>query len=414
MLTSLQHWDMKGNALDGEIPTELCKMTGLTMLSIGYNHLDGNIPSCIGDMTKLEVLFLSDNSLHGKLPAQLAELTNLKRLFLDNNYFEGKLFRFVREFKKLELLYLENNSFEGNVNNLLSTEHTQLQRVDMSNNKLTANGIPKHFFTLPRLEILDLSRNEMQGHLPGSLPSNTKLQFLALHDNKLEGPLPTSFEPLQSLTHLDLSDNRFTGPLQAQFGNLQNLTYLFLGNNPNLDAGEIPTSISALTNLQELSLKNTNRSGPLPELAVMHDLVLLDLDQNNLAGAVPDSWRSLTELRYLLLNRNLGVTGDMPSSLQSLSNLQVAYLDGTSLTGDIEFLCSAMKNIQDHDDETNKPVVANCGFHQISHCPCCDCCDTDDSDPFAACSDPMVASIDARWENQFRRSSYLFDQRAAS
>ena len=45
--------------LGGTLPDELCDLTQLQRLYIGFTDLRGNIPACINRLAKLEILFVS-------------------------------------------------------------------------------------------------------------------------------------------------------------------------------------------------------------------------------------------------------------------------------------------------------------------------------------------------------------------
>jgi hypothetical protein len=160
-------------------------------------------------------------------------------------------------------------------------------------------------------------------------------------------------------------------------------------------------------------LKNSNRTGALPDyIGNLTGLVLLDLSNNTITGVVPDRWASLQDLTFLLLNRNPGISGDLPASFKSLESLEVAYLDGTALTGDLRFLCSAMEMKSSY---IQKGIVANCGSKRIKNCPCCHCCESQDGTKEGeACSDAMVAGLEKKWDTMYRRTRIFFDDRASS
>jgi len=81
---------------------------------------------------------------------------------------------------------------------------TNLQQLDISNNKLTG-ALPAEIRFLQNLEILDISNNQMTG-LPAELGQLSKLRILNASSNKLTG-IPHELGNLQNLEVLDLSDN---------------------------------------------------------------------------------------------------------------------------------------------------------------------------------------------------------------
>jgi len=75
------------------------------------------------------------------------------------------------------------------------------------------------------------------------------------------------------------------------------------GISPSLFIGTLPDSIGMCTSLQTLRLSSlTGLSGSLPpSLGSLTNLVSLDLSLTSLSGSVPSSWSSLTSLQYLIL-----------------------------------------------------------------------------------------------------------------
>ena len=56
----------------------------------------------------------------------------------------------------------------------------------------------------------------------------------------------------------------------------------------------------------------------------------LQLQDNQLTGAIPDSVGALSSLRHLDLYNNL-MTGDIPASIQNLTNLKIMYVQNEHL-----------------------------------------------------------------------------------
>ena len=193
-------------------------------------------------------------------------------------------------------------------------------------------------FQLTDLEILDIHSNSFSGTIPGvddvnklwSLWPTLKYEFVALHDNALSGEIPSTFGANlaagESLRHLDISQNSLTGDIPVQLKNLtlskDTLSYLSLADN-KFSPGPIPTFLYSFSKLSELSLKSTARTGVLsPLVALMRDLVLLDVSSNGITGEIPTELGEMPNLQFLLLHRNL-LTGQVPSNdLLKLSSLR--------------------------------------------------------------------------------------------
>ena len=76
---------MTANGLDGELPSAIGQLTGLTRLELSHNALRGAIPPEIGKLAKLRILDLSTNRLSGSVPRTLVALQRLEGLYLENN-----------------------------------------------------------------------------------------------------------------------------------------------------------------------------------------------------------------------------------------------------------------------------------------------------------------------------------------
>lgn len=101
--------------------------------------------------------------------------------------------------------------------------------------------------------------------------------------------------------------------------------------------GAIPTEIALLTELVELNLYNNEFEGTIPEVfSTLVNLRALALHQNNLDGEFP-SWigQKLTNLEVINLGDN-NIYGDIPSTIQSLNNLKAFNCESCLMQGSIE------------------------------------------------------------------------------
>jgi Leucine-rich repeat (LRR) protein len=129
------------------------------------------------------------------------------------------------------------------------TEDGKVSNINMKNNDLTDTP-PEELFTLPELQILDLSSNSLKFKFTG-IDKATKLEILDLTQcdmesldgienikstvfrklsvasNYLQGAVPLGLFSLISLQELDISHNRFSGVLPSQIGNLVSSVELF-------------------------------------------------------------------------------------------------------------------------------------------------------------------------------------------
>lgn len=135
-----------------------------------------------------------------------------------------------------------------------------------------------------------VGKTDLAGVLPDAdaLLTLPKLQTLSITDQNLAGTLPDDYGKLTGLKQLYLSGNKLRGALPAAWAGMSSLDSLILGRYD--DQGD-----KTIGNLLE---------GTLPsEWGSMAKLVFLSLVGNNLRGALPDSWGSL-QLGSLQLGNN--------------------------------------------------------------------------------------------------------------
>jgi hypothetical protein len=136
---------------------------------------------------------------------------------------------------------------------------------------------------------------------------------------------------------LDVDGFAMPGTEGSWFGVLLNgggaLERIELDNN-NL-SGAIPASIGDLSNLQYLMLWHNQLTGSIPaELGGLSNLGWLLLSGNRLTGSIPVELGNLSNLVQLNLDDNQ-LTGTIPPELGNMANLGFLNLDGNALTGNI-------------------------------------------------------------------------------
>lgn len=139
------------NRLDGEIPTELGRLTTLKRLGLGSNSIAGSIPTELGQLVELTSLGLQGNYLVGSLPSELGQLTKLHGLvackyclgvgymaisylanhclcrfpyLTVNNALGGSIPASFQSLTDLKVLFLEATSLTGNFDSILCSGQT--------------------------------------------------------------------------------------------------------------------------------------------------------------------------------------------------------------------------------------------------------------------------------------------------
>ena len=362
-------------------------LSHISQLTLGYNQFVGELPKWLGELSSLQVLGLSSNGFTSTLPSELKELTELTTLALDDNDLDGNV-QVLEDIPSLEKMYLEDNLFTGTMDNDFLKKLEKIKVLDLSNNNINGH-LGRHLLRLSQLEILDLSGNNLTGNLP-DFPHTRSLKFLSLHNNFFEGSLPSSISRFSSLQYFDISNNRLSGDLPSHALNtMTSLKSLFLSTNRYFTPGPLP-DLRNLTRLRELSMKETARTGAIPTwIAELHELTLLDLNNNRINSTIPSQLGSMSDLNFLLVNRN-ELTGKVPVELRNLKRLNLLIMDENLLTGDADRLCTL-----------DLPVlIADCAEVR------CDCCTTCCSESQPCLDRGWLANYEPIWEKRYSRDIY--------
>ena len=434
-LTNLMVIDLEGNWLTGQIPSSFRSLNNMTLMNLRRNRLSGVSAEVFNQMNRLVALALdnnmfggklpeinvpsllaltlSDNLFTGEIPDRMTGLSKLQLLALDHNNLTGRL-DVLQDMFHLTHVYLDNNNWDHVINDDFFVNHENITHLDISN--CSIRGIvPDHFFKFPKLRVLDLSRNLLEGDLPmpaiaETNPNTTKLQYLALHSNNITGKIPQGISKMKQLKHLDLSVNNMNGDIGEELGELKDLEYLFLSNN-DFSPGTLPDWIRNLTNLEELSLKSNNLNGEIPEwIGELTRLRYLDLGENFLNGTLPDSMGNLSELWILILNSN-NLQGSIPTTFSGMSYLETFLIDDNSLKGNADPIC----NVRGMDRITH--FVSDCASDSSNstnsvtaeiECDCCTLCCLDDD--ITCNDDEWIAHHEGTWQTDYGRQYWDFEE----
>ncbi|XP_010487294.1 PREDICTED: probable leucine-rich repeat receptor-like serine/threonine-protein kinase At3g14840 [Camelina sativa] len=266
------HIILKGQDLQGSLPTDLSGLPFLQEIDLTKNYLNGSIPPEWGSSSLVNISILG-NRITGPIPKELANLTNLFSLVLEYNQLSGKL--------PPEL---------GNLPNL--------QRLFLSSNYLTGE-IPSSFAKLTNLTDFRISDNQFTGTIPDFIQNWKGLEKLVIQASGLVGPIPSAIGPLGTLTDLRISD--LSGP-ESPFPPLQNMT-----------------------SIKTLILRNCNLTGDLPEYLDRRTLKVLDLSFNKLSGPIPEKYSALSDVDYIYFTSNMLNGGVPPWMLDKGDTIDLAY-----------------------------------------------------------------------------------------
>ncbi|KAI8615720.1 hypothetical protein BC830DRAFT_265725 [Chytriomyces sp. MP71] len=216
--------------------------------------------------------------------------------------------------------------------------------------------------------------------IEGIVCQNGRLVQVNLGYKGLKGVLP-EFSELTELQSFVVPGNALTGVMPDSLASLSKLTTLDIGLNTI--SGTIPPTLPK--SLMELYVGYNHLTGNIPSfLGSLNQLQVLYLSNNTFSGGIPTTFGQLAQLSRLHMAFNQ-LTGSIPTELSLLSKLAQMDLDNNNLTGPIptELLnlpSSAYIHLQQNllsgtiptsffDRKLN--ISGNCFDGQTGHNPAC-------------------------------------------
>lgn len=251
-LTYLQEIDLSRNYLNGTIPRSWGQ-SRLVKIALLGNRLSGTIPEELGDISTLEELVLEDNLLEGNLPAKLGNLRNLKRLLLSANNFNGTIPVSYGNLRNLTDFRIDGSRITGKVPDFIGN-WTKLDRLDLQGTSME-NPIPdaiSKLTILTSLRISDLSGPSIS--FP-NLTDMTSMKDLILRNCSITGQIPTY---LGAMTDIRTLFNMLNGGIPGTLQSLSKIDFMFLSHNSL--TGEVPGWISDSRDNIDLSYNNFTES----------------------------------------------------------------------------------------------------------------------------------------------------------
>ncbi|KAI4353775.1 hypothetical protein L6164_002703 [Bauhinia variegata] len=208
---SLQYMDLSNNNISGEIPSSLGKCTKITKVNLSMNKFTGLIPQELGKLVNVKILNLAHNNLVGPLPSQLSNCNKMDSFDVGFNFLNGSFPSSLKSWTGITTLILRENHFTGGIPAFLS-EFGMLLELQLGGN-LFGGKIPESIGKLQNLMYgLNLSSNGLIGEVPLSFSSLDKLEILDLSHNNLTGSVRL-LGALSSLVVVNISYNFFYGPV---------------------------------------------------------------------------------------------------------------------------------------------------------------------------------------------------------
>ncbi|KAE8731699.1 putative LRR receptor-like serine/threonine-protein kinase [Hibiscus syriacus] len=221
---------------------------------------------------------------------------------------------------------------------------TQLQSLDLSNNKITA--LPSDLWSLGSLKRLNLSSNQISGFLPSNIGNFGQLEIIDLSGNNFSGEIPAAISSLPSLQVLNLAGNGFEWSIPTGILNCQSLVSLDLSLN-RLN-GSLPDGFgAAFPKLKTLNLARNEVYGHVSEFAEMKSLTSLNISGNLFKGLVTDVFQGQLEVIDLSKNQLQGHISQVQfDSTYKWSRLVYLDLSENQLSGEIFLNLSQADNLR--------------------------------------------------------------------
>ncbi|KAG6489851.1 hypothetical protein ZIOFF_051132 [Zingiber officinale] len=321
----------------------------LYLFGCNLNHIPSSFNSHLNLSTSLEILDLDANRFSSSsLPNWLWRLTNLSLLRIDAS---GLIPAGISNLTRLTQL-----DISGNISSPLPVEIWTLNhliRLDLAFNEMLTGPIPAAIANLSSLQSLFIPECSLSGQIPFEIGNLSSLITLYLASNSLSGLIPTEIGKLSKLQDLDLSFNSLVSVLsEPHLANLTNLKSLSLRENSritiSLDYDWVPPfqletiDLSSCTvgprfpqwlrsqnSMYELSLSNTSINDILPHWfwnSSSSTFWVIDLSHNKLRGTLPSSLESMSRLQILILSYNK-LEGLVPHWPPQIMTLDLSFND---------------------------------------------------------------------------------------
>ncbi|XP_028800285.1 receptor like protein 22-like [Neltuma alba] len=285
-LQNLEYLDLSNNKFlslssDNNVHYILPNLTSLSLSSCNIS----DFTEVLGNLQILKFLNLSNNKIHGDIRQWFNNVGNgsLNTLDLSHNYLTSVEHLSM---KNLTFLGLSFNLLQGN----LPIPSFGAEFFLVSNNKFSGH-ISSSFCNASALEILNLSHNNLSGHLLECLVALPNLTSLDLQMNNFVRSIPDNFSKSNSLQSLHLNNNQFEGWLPLSLTHCKQLEILDVGANKIND--KFTNWLEGLPKLQVLILRDNEFYGAIHSSNTKHPFPMLrifDVSNNHFSGSLPTTY----------------------------------------------------------------------------------------------------------------------------
>jgi len=385
-LTNLTQLSLSNNLLNGSLHESLGNLSKLILLDVSNNNLESFIPSTIGNLSGLHTFLVNSNNFSGSIPESLCEIGNLD---VSNNQFCASQPYCMDSPDLMGYQSCECTTAEEMINGYCysQTDLTILSEIISNADSINMNldidssgivdplelGIQKwHSGRLKQLDCYWEAENcSISGNLTENIENLDSLEYLDVQQNSLTGNIPETISNLTNLKYLNISYNQLSGSVPDNFcGENSSLNEIIVTNNKlcpcypdciedtgeqdiseciNCDVGftlicdDLPATVSIIEG-DSLCFRESN----LTVLQAFIDSSLATLDMSMDAdsnGTIEplelgtQYWKD--ENLDSLYAQGKGLSGQIPSVLDSLESLQAIWLYNNYFSGQIpESICS--------------------------------------------------------------------------
>jgi len=269
------------------------------------------------------------------LSTELGLLTSLRRLDFSSQRLEGSIPDEWKALTNLEMLALSKNQIQATIPEWIGDSWKQLKTLALNGN-LVEGTLPTSILSLTNLKHLELQFNQkLQGRFDDLMVAIPDLEHLDISSTDLEGTIPSEVIMSNLRVFQAWNTQKLAGTIPSAMGQWQSLEIFSIDDIPDMK-GTIPTEVGGLSNLQELKIIRVPLTGALPtelgNLSNLHTMVLSFLE---LKSTLPTEYGNLSNLETLDLNINSGLTGTIPTDYGKLVNLKYFDVSTTNLSGTV-------------------------------------------------------------------------------
>ncbi|KAK4486913.1 hypothetical protein RD792_006222, partial [Penstemon davidsonii] len=156
-----------------------------------------------------------------------------------------------------------------------------------------------------------------------------------------------------SITAITLTGANLGGEFGDSLGGFSSIKSITLSNN--LIGGSIPENLPAT--LMNFFLSDNRLTGSIPtSLSSLSQLSAMSLNNNELTGEIPDAFEALTVLVNLDLSNN-SLSGELPPSVQNLSSLTTLDIQNNLFSGPIPAKMLNIPNFRNDGNPFNSSIA---------------------------------------------------------